>query len=921
MSTDNTPVRSSWRVTRLLVPLLAFAAGCVTWLTGFLSPLDRALLDGQAGWLVRRVPSNVAIVEIDARSLHELGTWPWRRARHAELVERLQSLGARNVFVDIDFSAPSIHPEDDQQLAHTLAQSDGTIVLPAFWQALSSEGSALILSNPLPALTASSHVRTGSVNLIPDVDGLVREIPDLSSAASDPVIPVWRQLLPASQRTDSAPLTLDFRISPASFQHLSYIDVLEGRATPDLSGKTVFIGATAVELGDIVPVPVQHVLPGVVVQAVAYETALHAPLVSLGPGVLLVLLLAWALCCAGWLMHASWKKALQVASALIAFQLLANTLAYAAGDVLFRSSPFLVTALSALVFVLLRSLDIEAFRALRAGRRLKHQGAILRQIVDTSVNGILTLDDSGNILDANQAAATILGRPLADVIGQPFHATLPELRTDIQTLSSRSGPLRRSYDHLRPDGSSVPTEIDLTRLAWEEAFITCITLHDVSAQKKRERDLHYHATHDGLTGIPNRRHLANILRELLSGGHPDTHFAVLMLGLDGLNQVNDIFGHSTGDEVLIQLGKRLQALNTSCRCVASMGGAKFALLFTHAPGDGLTQITRQVRAVTDAPIVVRDVPISLGARFGVSHFPAHGRDAELLLQRADIALSSAKRKRSAVEVYDSSLDVGSPRRLQMLAELRSAIAKQELSLHFQPKVHLSTGTLAEVEALCRWHSPVLGNVSPAEFIPLVEASDLVRPLTEWTLREALRCCRQWRKCGYLLKVAVNLSARHLQEEGFADWLAELIASSEASPGWLELEITESAIMTDTARALTTLRALRELGVTLSIDDYGTGYSSLAYLQKLAVHRLKIDRSFVAGMESSQHDRLIVKSTIDLAHQLGLEVIAEGIETRGQFALLQTMGCDVGQGYLIARPMPDELLMNWYTEHGEIALAG
>lgn len=789
-------------MTRLLVPLLAFAAGCITWITGFLAPLDRALFDGQTHWLEQQVDSNVAIVEIDARSLHELGTWPWRRARHAELLERLQSLGARNLFVDIDFSAPSNYPEDDLRLAQTLTQYHGSIVLPAFWQPLSSEGSALILSNPLPALSVSPHVSTGSVNLIPDVDGLVREIPYLSSASSDPVVPVWRRLLPAARHTDNGPLPLDFRIAPTSFQHLSYVDVLEGRVTPDLKGKTVFIGATAVELGDIVPVPVQHALPGIAVQAIAYETARRAAAVSLGPGAMLILLIVWAACCAGWLLHVSWKKALQVSSALIGLQLLANTLAYANGNVQFISSPFLVTALCALVLVLLRSLGVETFRA----------------------------------------------------------------------------------------------------------------------QRKREQELQYHATHDGLTGIPNRRYLTGLLQGILSNSAADTPCVVLMLGLDGFNQVNDIFGHSTGDEVLIQLGKRLQALNTNCRCVASMGGDKFALLFTQTGDDVVTQVSRQVRAITDVPIMVRDVPISLGARFGVSHCPGHGRDAELLLQRSDIALSSAKRKRSAVEIYESSLDVGSPRRLQMLAELRSAIARQELSLHFQPKVHLTTGTHLEVEALCRWRSPVLGHVSPAEFVPLVEASDLVRPLTEWTLRESLQRCRQWRKRGYLLKIAVNLSARHLQEDGFADWLAELIASSEASPGWLELEITESAIMTDTARALTTVHALRELGVTLSIDDYGTGYSSLAYLQKLAVHRLKIDRSFVAGMETSQHDRLIVKSTVELAHQLGLEVIAEGIETRGQYTLLQSMGCDVGQGYLIARPMPEEQLMRWYAE-GSIALAG
>jgi predicted signal transduction protein with EAL and GGDEF domain len=376
--------------------------------------------------------------------------------------------------------------------------------------------------------------------------------------------------------------------------------------------------------------------------------------------------------------------------------------------------------------------------------------------------------------------------------------------------------------------------------------------------------------------------------------------------------VNDTFGHATGDELLVELSKRLQGLDAGFRCVARLGADEFALLLTETQTRNLTAVCQNVRRLAETPIIVQEVPIALGARIGVSLYPEDGTDGELLLQRAAIALYSAKRKGKTVEAYSRSLDVSNPRRLQMLTELRTAAARHELTLHFQPKVSLHTGAPVEAEALCRWRSPVFGNVSPGEFIPLAEASELIQPLTRWTLRYAAECCQRWRQAGCPLKVAVNLSARHLQDEQLPTWVADLLERTGVQPTWLELEITESAIMADTERALGTLKAIRNLGITLSIDDYGTGYSSLSYLQKLAANRLKIDKSFVAGLGNSRQDELIVKSTIDLAHGLGLEVVAEGIETQAQYSKLQAMGCDYGQGYFIAHAMPEDALMQWYA---------
>jgi diguanylate cyclase len=781
-----------------LIALIAFGAGAICWGTGLLAPLDRAFLDLQTRLLEHAVASDVVIIEIDERSLYELGPWPWRRARHAQLVDQLQRLGARRLFIDIDFSTPAAQPEDDQRLAAALTHAQGLIVLPAFWQPVSSQSSALILSEPLPALAHAPNVREGSVNLIPGPDGLVREIPDLRPALSDSVPPVWRRLLSTARYTETASLTLDYRIALSSFRHFSYVDILQGRAKPDLAGKTVLVGSTAVELGDIVAVPVHRALAGVFVQALSYESARRARIGHAGPGILLAALIIWALFVAFWLNRPGWRNHLGPALVLLILPVAGNVIAYALTNLVFASSPFC-------------------------------------------------------------AASSV-------------------------------------------------------------AVAAMLYIRDVTARKRREHELLHLAMHDALTGLPNRRQLEERLQHSINDDSEEEPFAVLLVNLDDFKQVTDTFGHATGDKVLVELARRLQASGEECRCVARVGGDEFALLLTEAQTKTLSVVCTDLRRLAEAPVVVQDVPISLGARMGISLYPEHGKDAGLLLQRADIALSSAKRKGAAIEVYSDSLDVGNPRRLRLVTELRGALARRELALHFQPKVRLATGVTAEVEALSRWRSLVFGEVRPVEFIPLAEASGLIQPLTKWTLQNAVECSQRWHRDGCNLKMAVNLSARHLQDEHLPDWLEDLLHRTGTHPTWLELEITESAIMLDPERALRSLRAIRRLGVMLSIDDYGTGYSSLAYLQKLAVNRLKIDRSFVAGMEHSSQDELIVRSTIDLAHGLGLEVVAEGIETPRQYSMLQAMGCDYGQGYFIAHPMPEELLMKWYASRATHAVA-
>jgi diguanylate cyclase (GGDEF)-like protein/PAS domain S-box-containing protein len=885
----------------------AFAISAGTWFAGTFATLDNAYVDLQTRWLQEEISSEIVIVEIDARSLKELGVWPLRRSQHAELLDKLSEAGAARVFLDIDFSAPSTAIED-ARLESAIASASSTILLPAFWQPISQQAAGLVLSAPLPAFAA--HAQLGLVNLVPGKDGLVREVPDFSDLSAE-LLPVWAQVSNEASRT-TGDLRLDYRIAPSSFRRISYVDAVRGAIDVALEGATVFVGATALELGDIVAVPVHRALPGVIVQAIAAESAQSSrSLADATPTQILLALAPWIPLC-GWLLRrVNWRRTPLTALALILSALAICASLYSLADITVPISPFVIAAIIVLTGSLLASLNIESLRAWRALLHTRDQDALLREVVENSSDAILTLDARGNVRTANPTALSILGKTEHELIGTPLVSLAPALVDALQPAASRHET--RVY---RADGSCVVLEVTTAHLDWDDERITTVTMHDVTVQRTREAELRHLAQHDTLTGLPNRAFLAERLAAALNIGTSEGTIAggtiaLLMLDLDGFKEVNDTLGHSMGDALLIELSARLSHFVNEDRFVARVGGDVFAVLWNVQRPEELEELAQQLLLIVEEPILIKGIPVSLGTSIGIARYPEHARDPESLLQRADVALYVAKRKASRVEFYDPSEDTHSPRRLEMLTQLRAAVSKGELHLHYQPKVLMSSGATTEVEALCRWESPVLGSVSPTEFITLAEASDVIKPLTEWTIRQALLDCRDWRHLGIDLKVAVNLSARHLQDARLPQWLDALFSSTSTQPSWLELEITESAIMADPDRASKILHVLREMGLVISIDDFGTGYSSLAYLRTLAVNRLKIDRSFIMGIEESHTEQVIVESTIKLAHGLGLLAVAEGIETESQYAILRELGCDIGQGFAIGRPMPKAELLSWH----------
>ena len=414
----------------------------------------------------------------------------------------------------------------------------------------------------------------------------------------------------------------------------------------------------------------------------------------------------------------------------------------------------------------------------------------------------------------------------------------------------------------------------------------------------------YHASHDVLTGLPNRLLLHDRLEHDLALARRDgTALCVMILDLDDFKDVNDTLGHLHGDLLLQAIGPRLREVLRETDTLARLGGDEFAIVLPGVSGleDAIT-VSAKITEALERPFTAAGMWLDVRTSIGIACFPEDGDDVGILLRHADVALYKAKSSKSAWEVYSADEDEHTRERLALAAQLRRGIANGELELHYQPKFSLPAGELREVEGLVRWRHPQLGLLAPDTFIPLAEQTGLISPLTERVLDEALRQARSWHDVGFDIRVSVNLSTRNLVDRGLATTLQGLLGKWRLGASALQLEITESALIDEARRATTALEALSSLGIRLAIDDFGTGYSSLTYLKRLPVSEIKIDRSFVANMLTSREDAVIVRSTIELARNLGLETTAEGVEEESTCRQLTAWGCDFAQGFFLGRPV-------------------
>jgi len=454
-------------------------------------------------------------------------------------------------------------------------------------------------------------------------------------------------------------------------------------------------------------------------------------------------------------------------------------------------------------------------------------------------------------------------------------------------------------------------------IAFEASAMVVDQTNDLRAQAAAfEKQALRGTTYDTLTGLPNRILLVDRLEQAINtASFERSKIAILVVDIDRFKDINDTLGHSTGDRVIRQIAQRLRKIIPEPNTVARLGGDEFGIILKKfGTKEDAAEVVHTIKETLQVPLKLEGVRLDIDASIGITLYPEHGKDAQILLQRADVAMYQAKQKHCGFIMYTTTLDRCNTRRLTLMGELREAIINNELVAYYQPKIDIKTGKIKELEALVRWKHKVHGLVQPDDFIPMAEQTGLIKQLTLWILHESLMQCAKWNDEGFELRVSVNLSANDLMDVELPETITRTLNAHNVPPEKLLLEITESAVMLDPNRALEVLTNLSTLGVRLSVDDFGTGYSSLSYLSKLPVSELKIDKSFVMGMENNSNDALIVQATIDLGHNLGLEVVAEGVETASSISLLQPLGCDTLQGYYFTKPLSAQEFNTWRSQN-------
>ena len=451
-----------------------------------------------------------------------------------------------------------------------------------------------------------------------------------------------------------------------------------------------------------------------------------------------------------------------------------------------------------------------------------------------------------------------------------------------------------------------PLSITLFIGIWIAVWASAILTNLIQKVEDKNTQLKFQAHHDPLTKLPNRDALVEVTQQAIeSAKASNEELIVCLIDIDALKDVNDTLGHQNGDILLGQVTQRLQQSLRSSDHIGRFGGNKFAVILRHAQTNNIEAISNKLLENFEAIFEINNHSLYVRATLGVSIFPDHADNSLTLIQKAETALHKARKMALDFAVYDVSLDKNSADRLKLTHDLRNAIHNEELRLYYQPQLNTTKGTITSVEALARWIHPEQGFIPPDVFIDIAEQTGLIQPLTDWVLRTAIEQCSKWLKMGVHITVSVNLSARNLHDETLGQQVANLLNYWSIAPDQLCLEITETSMMTDPEHARLLLDGLDKLGVRISIDDFGTGYSSLAYLKQLPVDELKVDKSFVLAMSTDESDASIVRATVGLAHDLGLEVVAEGVEDQNAQDELEKLGCEFIQGYHFARPMPAE----------------
>jgi diguanylate cyclase (GGDEF)-like protein/PAS domain S-box-containing protein len=570
----------------------------------------------------------------------------------------------------------------------------------------------------------------------------------------------------------------------------------------------------------------------------------------------------------------------------------------------------------------------ELQRLLSAQRILAEQLNFLGSAVRVAGQGIAILtpavEASGpRVAFVNDGFCNMYGVRREEVIGQTpvvfgiverHHAILEDLLDDVFD----NLPFEAEATARRKDGSEFELDIQLIPVEDGGELTHWVAfLRDVTEARNQVVALRHQAMHDSLTGLPNRVMLLDRFEKAIDRSRQEAlPVALLLMDLDRFKEVNDTFGHHFGDVLLRQVALRLQNQARDAETVARLGGDEFAIVLP-APRDNeaVTGLAQAILNSLEQPFVIEGQVLEVGASIGIALFPIHGADGRTLLRRADVAMYAAKQAGTGYAFHRDEYESRTADDLSLVPDMRNALERDEFELYYQPKIHLRSALVTRAEALVRWNHPQRGLLAPAAFIPLAERTGLIKGLTDWIFDHAIQQCRLWQDAGAPVHLAINISAKSLQEESIARKIHGWLEKWNVEPRFVKIEITESSVMADPAHALAVTSLLQSLGIRLSMDDFGTGYSSLTHLRALPIDEIKVDKSFVFGLTSNEADAVIVRTMIDLGHNLGKQVCAEGVENEQTWRQLLEMGCDLAQGYWISRPLPATQFMQWLIESG------
>ncbi|WP_199581134.1 EAL domain-containing protein [Bradyrhizobium sp. MOS003] len=875
--------------------------------TGWHGALRNALTDLRFGWQSRDASGNVVVVAIDATSIEQIGVWPWPRRLHAELLSRLAVAGAGDIAFDVDFSTPS-DPASDEAFLQALRDVGGSTILPSFKQPAPNGGAAHI-NRPMKGFSNQSWPAV--VNVAIEPDGLVRRYP-FGENLGDALIPSMAVVLAGKDANRRPPFLIDFSIRASSIPVVSYVDVLRGdtAALDKLKDKKVIVGATALELGDRFSVPNGKIVSGPVLQALAAESILQGRMLRwtsdigmiLGLGVICLLMLY------SWRRLAPGIRVAALVAAGAAIEIVA-ILVQARWSLVIDTSLFHIAIVAYLTAIALDEID---FRGL-LGRIAESR---FHRIAMSLGDGLVCTDEDHRITVWNPGASAIFGYGPAEMIGRPFEtlcaapadgSARPSMHDAArQALLVPGGAVVVEFEGRRKNGETFSVEASFSGWQGTEGFQYGAILRDISVRKREAERVKYLAEHDALTDLANRNTLhAGLVRMIANAARKPREVALLVIGLDGFQSINDMLGHSAGDLVLQAVAVRLEGQAGDGAIVARLSGDEFAIAREAVDGsEPIAKFAERIARAFETPLATGTRQHRVRISIGVAVYGEGGQGADELLSNAHLALSKAKMtRRGSHVIFEAAIRQELESRLTLESELALAADRGEFELFYQPQVRLIDGSLVGAEALIRWRHPVRGYVSPGEFMPVVNTSALSERIANWVMETACRQARGWELSGSGVRVAINLSPSQLHSGDLAHSVATLLKSTGLTPSLLEIEVTEDILLNDEGRVLDMFKRIQQLGVRILFDDFGTGYASLSYLKKFPLDGLKIDRSFVSGLLSNSDDAAIVGSTIGLSKQLGLTVVAEGIEDRATADLLVSMGCEEGQGYFFGRPIP------------------